>query len=118
MFLDFDNERLYNQRSADSCPTSSLTNPMAKPDPDLSLFSVEIMGSLIIQCGGVREGVLSNKCYVGNFENPVFSWQVFHLGTGMEHPFMHAIGGKVYVMYYWIIRIRKAHFLIVMAQSY
>lgn len=95
MYLDFDNLRFYNHRSADICAASAGTSPLYHPDPELTNYTVETLGSFIVQCGGIKNSVLSSKCYLGNFESSEFSWHKLQMGVGMELPYLVPIGSKV-----------------------
>ena len=102
MFLDFDNGLFYNHHSDDLCDTSEITSPIVVPDLTVTSYSVEIVDHFIIQCGGVIHSMLSNKCYLADFESSFLIWKEFQLGVGMELPFMVAIGTKVIWFLSWI----------------
>lgn len=95
MYLDFDKLQFYNHHSADTCATSSGNNPIALPDPQLPTYSAEIVGSYIVQCGGMKNSVMSKKCYLGDFESSQFSWQEFEMVVGRSLPYLVAVGSKV-----------------------
>ena len=95
MFLDYDNFLFYNHHSDDICLSSSATNPISYPDPGVTSYTVEILGSYIVQCGGIKNSVLSNKCFLGDFESSNFMWQEFQLGVAMNLPYLVAVDSKV-----------------------
>ena len=94
MYLDFDNEKFYNHHSDASCDFNSITKPIAHPDQGLTSYTVEVMDDKIMLCGGMKGSLLSNKCYLGDFEASTFAWEEFYLGVGMELPYMVAVGPK------------------------